>query len=124
MKYRMNKSILLTFLILSPLICSGFSNTISDEIERNISQNEYKHITKLDWKGPHGNYEDYINRKSNQVFSIQSVTETIYKENNPLIIIFINSNLIPAINNEISVYNLNLIANGLNDALNPYLKEK
>ena len=93
-------------------ICSGFSTTISDEIERNAGQNEDKYIIKLNWMGPHGNYEDYKNRRTNKVFSIQSITETIYNENNPLIIIFVNSNLVPEINNEISVYNLTLIANG------------
>lgn len=104
--------ILLTFFVIGLFICSGFSITISDEIEKNASQNEDKCITKLKWMGPHGHYEDYINRRSSKVFSIQRITETIYNENNPLIIIFVNSNLIPEINNEISVYSLTLNANG------------
>ena len=117
MKSKMSKTILLNFFVMSIFICSGFSTTISDEIERNYGQNEGKFIKKLNWMGPHGNYKDYINRRSNQAFSIQRIAETIYKENNPLIIIFVNSNLMPTINNEISIYSLNLIENGYNTVI-------
>ena len=68
MKSRMSIIILLTFFVMGLFICSGFSTTISDEIERNAGQNEDKYIIKLNWMGPHGNYEDYKNRRTNNIF--------------------------------------------------------
>ena len=83
-------------------IPSPQGDIIQSDIDSNSNDNDG--ITKLKWMGPYGTYEDYINGRSNQVFSIYNIAETIYEEDNPLIIIFVNSNLIPALNKEIFVY--------------------
>jgi hypothetical protein len=108
---------LLTFFVTILFICSSFSTTTSEEIQKNADKKKDKDITKLKWMGPHGHYEDYINRISTKAFSIESINETINNENNQLIIIFINSNLKPDINNEISDYSLSLLANGYNNII-------
>ena len=62
--------------------------------------------------GPHGSYEDYIKSHGSELFSIKKIKESQGVRDIPLIIVFINSNLFPYIQDEINEYNTTLINNG------------
>ena len=78
-------------------------------------------IPILKWNGPHGSFEDYIESKEITPFSVQKIEDSRNAIHNPLIVVFINANLAPHIEDEIAVYNATLKNIGY-DTVIGYLK--
>jgi len=79
-------------------------------------------VTVLEWMGPHGSFDDYNikNREINPV-SIQKIGGKVDDPAKPIIIIFIDSALMPNIESEISIYNSTLVNNGYNTVVIKFL---
>jgi PKD repeat protein len=100
---------MITILLMMFFLLSG---NIIQGVTAEGKKDPYEDITKLKWMGPHGSYEDYLEQNPFQDFSSKVLFESSTKENNPWIMVFINSTLLPSITNEISMYNKTLQALG------------
>ena len=109
MKRIYEKRTLFILLISIFLITINITITLSDE-----NKNKHEDIVKLKWMGPHGSYQDYLDRRTNQPFSSQCIFESSEKDGEPWIIIFINTNLLPDITTEVTIYNQTLNSLGYN----------
>ena len=106
-------SILVLFVILSatPSIAITQNNTI---ILDKDNQNDigYTNITSLDWQGPHGTYNDYIKNRGFKPFSVKKIEESTGNQSNPVILVFVTSYIMSALEIEIAIYSSTLSAIG------------
>jgi len=112
MKGKYRKRMLFTLLIGIILICTNLTITLSDE-----NKNDHDDIVKLKWMGPHGLYEDYLERRTTEPFTSHCLFESCKKDGEPWILIFININLLPDINSEIMIYNQTINSLGYNTVI-------
>lgn len=91
-----------TSIKLIPSICS-----------KNYDQ-ELRDISLLKWNGPQGTYEDYIKSREINTLSVKTIIGHIDAIDEPMIIIFVDSDLMPDIEEDIDVYSLTLTNIGYN----------
>lgn len=68
-----------------------------------------KGIRLLEWKGPQGSYEDYIKSRDVKLFSVQKIAEYVDAIDEPMVIVFVDSDLMPHIEEDIDVYSSTLM---------------
>ena len=80
------------------------SNNLDDDLPKDISI--------LEWQEEFGSFDKYQKQREDTKIYINEISSCIKTRTNPLIIIFINSNIQPYISNEITNYSQTLINNG------------
>lgn len=96
-------------LLLMTVGCIPSISATTEEYER--------HITLLEWKGPHEGYEEYLMDREILSFSVHQCNRILGRLDDPLVIIFVESSLIIHIENEITVYNSTLRSLGYNTVI-------
>jgi|GEM_PF-1649726 len=86
--------------------------TIVEKHNSKIYNEISEHISILEWNDQYELFEDYIMNKKINPFSIHTVDGSVAEIDNSLILIFINSNLMPYIEDELAVYNSTLVGIG------------
>jgi len=100
-----NKSFI-TILIINLMVTMPYGLSLTNKINNEIPI--------LQWEGPHGEYQDYINNRSYSEFTIKEYSKDIQRLNSEVIILFVESNILTSIENEINIYNSNLNYAGYN----------
>ncbi|MCK4364869.1 MAG: PKD domain-containing protein [Thermoplasmatales archaeon] len=73
---------------------------------------ELENIGLLKWNGPQGSYEDYIKSRDVKLFSVQKIAEYLDAIDETVVIVFVDSDLMPNIEEDIEVYSSTLTSIG------------
>jgi len=102
------------------LVISFFPAIQSLKLDNNYSEIGTENIDKIPiFKqiGPVGTYEQYINSREDKPFFIKLISERITRGDTPLVIIFIEDDIISEITDELTLYNETLKNVGYNTLL-------
>ncbi len=75
----------------------------------NYYWNNFLNIQDFDWDSFRNTYEGNICKRKIEPFSVHKITELLNNDDNPLVIVFVNSNLLPQLEDEINVYSSTLV---------------
>ena len=107
-KNKLQRKIIVLIIFLLILVISIFPAFQSLELQYDSlkEDNEIKdRITILKQIGPVGTYEDYINGREDKPYFIQKISGTLGKANLPLVIVFVEVDLVSDLTDELTLYN-------------------
>jgi len=110
-KKQKNKNKIILTLILILFLLLSYNSQGINQINHEMNKDN---IPILKWKGPYGSYQDYIDNIIIEKCSINIFSKEISRGDEPMIIIFFETNILDELENEISLYQSNLVNVGFN----------
>lgn len=102
----------ITLLIGTNIIPLTSSIDVEKEFVSFMDNRTLERFTIFKWNGTHGSFGDYMKGRENKPFSLGKIGGLRGEGDNPCVIVFANSNLLPTLEDEIVLYNSTLVSIG------------